>query len=380
MFAGGPHGRGLHAVELRDRYVGAGLATVLGNTQVVFVGLFAWWVFRGASAGGDRAGGAARPGRRGARDRRRAPGRLRLRPAARRAVRDRQRHLVRRLPADLPAHGPQRDAPMGARCSTPRSAPPSSPWCWGCSPTRPSTCGPCGPPTVGCWRWRSVSQTLAWGAIVAVLPRLPALDTSVILLVQPVLTVVWGAWLFAERPSPWQWAGVASVLAGVAVVVRRRRARAGPPRPSAGARARSPARGACASPTAPAGGPSCRTLVACADHDDPSPLVLRRPGGRLRARGRRQPQQPGRPAARRSATDDRRCDRLRPQHVPVRARSAASRRASRARSDPARVDGSGARVTSEFELVDVVAPRGVDLAARGRVVRVARRPRRACSW
>jgi len=52
-----------------------------------------------------------------------------------------------------------------------------------------------------------------------VLPRLPALDTSIILLVQPVLTVVWGAWMFAERPSPWQWAGVASVLAAVGVVV-----------------------------------------------------------------------------------------------------------------------------------------------------------------
>jgi drug/metabolite transporter (DMT)-like permease len=63
------------------------------------------------------------------------------------------------------------------------------------------------------------SQTIAWGAILVVLPRLPALDTSIILLVQPVLTVVWGAWMFAERPSPWQWAGVASVLAGVGVVV-----------------------------------------------------------------------------------------------------------------------------------------------------------------
>jgi drug/metabolite transporter (DMT)-like permease len=52
-----------------------------------------------------------------------------------------------------------------------------------------------------------------------VLPRLPALDTSVILLVQPMLTVVWGALLFAERLSSLQWAGVVAVLTGVALVM-----------------------------------------------------------------------------------------------------------------------------------------------------------------
>jgi drug/metabolite transporter (DMT)-like permease len=63
------------------------------------------------------------------------------------------------------------------------------------------------------------SQTIAWWGILTVLPRLPALDTSVLLLIQPMLTVVWGWMLFAENLSSLQWAGVASVLIGVAVVV-----------------------------------------------------------------------------------------------------------------------------------------------------------------
>ena len=63
-----------------------------------------------------------------------------------------------------------------------------------------------------------LSQTFAWWAILAVLPRLPALDVSVLLLVQPMLTVVWGRWLFDERLSVWQWAGVATVLSGVGLL------------------------------------------------------------------------------------------------------------------------------------------------------------------
>jgi drug/metabolite transporter (DMT)-like permease len=63
--------------------------------------------------------------------------------------------------------------------------------------------------------------------ILAVLPRLPALDTSVLLLVQPMLTVVWGRLLFAEVLSPLQVAGVALVVLGVATLaVRSARRRA----------------------------------------------------------------------------------------------------------------------------------------------------------
>jgi drug/metabolite transporter (DMT)-like permease len=59
-------------------------------------------------------------------------------------------------------------------------------------------------------------QVVGWWIIIAVLPRLPALDTSVILVLQPVLTVVWGFLLFQEYLSWLQWAGVALVVLGIA--------------------------------------------------------------------------------------------------------------------------------------------------------------------
>jgi drug/metabolite transporter (DMT)-like permease len=62
------------------------------------------------------------------------------------------------------------------------------------------------------------SQVLGWWIILTVLPRLPALDTSVLLLVQPMLTVVWGRLWFEELLSPLQWAGVALVVLGVGVM------------------------------------------------------------------------------------------------------------------------------------------------------------------
>ncbi len=50
---------------------------------------------------------------------------------------------------------------------------------------------------------------------------LPALETSVLLLLQPMLTVLWGLLLFAEYLSGFQWAGVALVLGGVAALTLR---------------------------------------------------------------------------------------------------------------------------------------------------------------
>ena len=55
---------------------------------------------------------------------------------------------------------------------------------------------------------------LASGLLIAVaLPRLPAVTTSLLLLIQPVLAVVFAMWLVGERPSPMQLAGVGLVLA-----------------------------------------------------------------------------------------------------------------------------------------------------------------------
>jgi drug/metabolite transporter (DMT)-like permease len=59
------------------------------------------------------------------------------------------------------------------------------------------------------------AQVLGWLLISASLPRLPAALTSALLLLQPVGAVGLGALTFAERPSPTQLAGVTLILVGV---------------------------------------------------------------------------------------------------------------------------------------------------------------------
>jgi drug/metabolite transporter (DMT)-like permease len=74
-------------------------------------------------------------------------------------------------------------------------------------------------------------QVIGWTAILYALPRLPGLETSIILLLQPVLTTVWAALLLAEYPSWLQLIGVTLVLAGVAVVSMRGAVTGGAPGP-----------------------------------------------------------------------------------------------------------------------------------------------------
>ncbi len=66
------------------------------------------------------------------------------------------------------------------------------------------------------------SQVLGWLLIVLALPRLPASLTSVVLTVQPVGSVILGIVLLGENPAPLQLAGVAVVVAGIVVATRRR--------------------------------------------------------------------------------------------------------------------------------------------------------------
>jgi drug/metabolite transporter (DMT)-like permease len=61
------------------------------------------------------------------------------------------------------------------------------------------------------------SQSLGYLFISISLPRLPAMVTSIILLVQPVLTVGLSAVLLGERPSVIQLGGVALVVGGIAI-------------------------------------------------------------------------------------------------------------------------------------------------------------------
>jgi drug/metabolite transporter (DMT)-like permease len=68
------------------------------------------------------------------------------------------------------------------------------------------------------------SQVLGWLLIPVSLPRLPAALTSVTLTVQPVGSVLLGVILLGEDPSVLQLAGVACILAGLLSVARRRTA------------------------------------------------------------------------------------------------------------------------------------------------------------
>ena len=80
------------------------------------------------------------------------------------------------------------------------------------------------------WEWPAhgwliatgvVVQALAWMLISVALPRLPALDTSVLLLVQPMGALVWARILFDESLSTFQWLGVVLVIGGVGLLAAR---------------------------------------------------------------------------------------------------------------------------------------------------------------
>jgi drug/metabolite transporter (DMT)-like permease len=73
------------------------------------------------------------------------------------------------------------------------------------------------------------SQVLGWLLISVSLPRLPAVLTSIVLMLQPVSTVFLGAVLLSEAPSAVQLVGVAIVIAGVAVATVKPRERAPAP-------------------------------------------------------------------------------------------------------------------------------------------------------
>ncbi len=71
------------------------------------------------------------------------------------------------------------------------------------------------------------SQVLGWLLISVSLPRLPALLTAITLTLQPVGSVLLGVVLLSEDPSPVQLAGVAIVMAGIVLATARAGQRAG---------------------------------------------------------------------------------------------------------------------------------------------------------
>ena len=76
------------------------------------------------------------------------------------------------------------------------------------------------------------AQVVGWLAIGYALPRLPAVETATIILVQPVLTMIWASLVFDERPSTVQLVGAALVLAGVGFVAIARARLAPEPTPT----------------------------------------------------------------------------------------------------------------------------------------------------
>ena len=62
------------------------------------------------------------------------------------------------------------------------------------------------------------SQVAGWLLIGYALPRLPAVETATIILLQPVLTMIWAVIIFSESPSTIQLAGAALVMSGVGFV------------------------------------------------------------------------------------------------------------------------------------------------------------------
>jgi len=201
-------------------YVGAGLATVLGNTQVLLVGLVAWILYREraslpvlaaipvALGGVVLISGVLEEGAYGDDP---ALGVLfgLLTGVAYTGFLVALRHGASR---DRVA-GPLLDAtlasalltiPVGLALGELDFAPP--------------------PSAVG---WLLVlalsSQVLGWLLITVSLPRLPAVVTSVLLTLQPVMAVAFAAILLSEDPSPLQLVGVAAILGGLLLATAGRR-------------------------------------------------------------------------------------------------------------------------------------------------------------
>ncbi len=193
--------------------IGAGLATVLGNTQVLFVGIAAWlwhrerptrtarWMVPVVFTGVVLTSGLGRPEAYGSR-----PALGVVYGVLTGLTYCVYLLLIRRSNRSLaPASGPLLDATAGAAVAA-------------------LVLGAVDGQLDLVWHWPShgwllalalVSQVVGWLLIQTALPRLPALETSVLLLLQPLLTVQWGFLLFAEHLSALQWTGVALVLGGV---------------------------------------------------------------------------------------------------------------------------------------------------------------------
>ena len=193
--------------------VGAGLATVLANVQVVLVPIAAWLLLSEEPSGRVAAavpvvliGVVLISGVVGA-------GAYGEQPGSRRLLRAADRRRVRGLPADAPGRLVATCAARAGRSSTRRS-PARSRSCWSAGCSTISSCGPAWEAFAWLVTLALTSQVLGWLLIAAALPRAPAAISSVVLTLQPVAAVLLAIVLLDEDPS-----------AGAARGSRRRRLR-----------------------------------------------------------------------------------------------------------------------------------------------------------
>lgn len=196
--------------------IGAGLATVLANTQVVFVAMLSWWLLRERPARSTLAAisvvlaGVTLISGLGGED---SYGTHPLRGAllgtgAGIAYSGFILLLRHSNQTKAPSAGPMLDSTLGLTL--------------GAAAFGLADPGLSFEPEWPAHGWLLalawVAQVAGWLLITHALPRLAALDTSVLLLLQPTLTVIWGMLIFRERLGTIQWGGATLVLAGVTFV------------------------------------------------------------------------------------------------------------------------------------------------------------------
>jgi len=205
-----------HSIEL----IGAGLATVLANAQVVFVALAAWlvwrerpsmatlWIGPGVIAGLILVSGLGRDDAFGSNPT------LGVILGAATGITYAGFLIVFRLATrrhDAPPAGALLDATIGAALG---------------SLALGVVFGTISfVPTWPAHGWlvllAVVSQVVGWLLIAVALQRLPALETSILLLIQPVAALLWARLFFAETMSWIQATGVVMVIAGVLAISAR---------------------------------------------------------------------------------------------------------------------------------------------------------------
>jgi len=201
-----------HAIDA----IGAGVATVLGNTQVFFVALAAWWLYGERPrkvilwvlplmfAGVILASGLGRADAYGA-----APSDGVLLGLATGVLYSIFLLVFRRsAPSDGLPIGPWLDATVGTLASvwllSLYNGDLNLTWVW---------------PAHG-WliALALIAQVFGWLLITKSLRKMPAIETSVLLLAQPVLTLTWGWILLGERLSSIQIGGTLLVLLGIGLL------------------------------------------------------------------------------------------------------------------------------------------------------------------